>query len=73
MGGCYGGAVNCLCWSEERVCWQVRTVEHDEWVTKVQFSDDGAQVISGSGDNTVISPHLGCMFGRRNISIFCMT
>ena len=50
------------------VCWpdkpQVRfpglcTLRgHSKWVTRVQFSDDGLQVISGSRDGTVLVSHI---------------
>jgi len=31
---------------------------HSGWVTRVQFSDDGLQVISGSRDGTVLVSHI---------------
>jgi WD40 repeat protein len=31
---------------------------HSNWVRRVQFSDDGLQVISGSDDGTVLLSHI---------------
>ena len=38
-----------------QVSWAVHAEGgHSKWVTRVQFSDDGLQVISGSNDGTVV-------------------
>ena len=44
----------CWRWSEAGAGWQVCTLTgHTRGVTEVEFSDDGAQAISGSDDRTV--------------------
>ena len=47
-----------------RTCWPEATSQkctltgHSNWVRRVQFSDDGLQVISGSDDGTVLLSHI---------------
>ena len=44
----------CWKWYEERVYWQVRTLEgHTSEVISVAFSPDGTRVVSGSADKLV--------------------
>ena len=47
-----------MIWSDSGRGQECTLTGHSNWVTRVQFSDDGLQVISGSDDGTVLVSHI---------------